>query len=280
MKLVGWNRRRALLLFACVAISTGCAAHKAAAVPELRPGLLVGYLASAALPNSFALVPPPPAAGSPQFAVDDAYSRRGLALRDTPAWTLATSDADQTFPHAADTFSCALNVSITEAHTPHLYMLLRRSLTDAGLSTYAAKNHYQRTRPFMSNDAPICTPSERAMLEKDGSYPSGHSAVGMAWSLILAEISPEQSDAILARGRAYAASRIVCNVHWANDTWQGRYMGAYTVARLHAEPAFQADLAAARSELATVRANGGGSSRDCAAEAAGIALQRSLDQTP
>ena len=33
-------------------------------------------------------------------------------------------------------------------NTPHLYMLLRRTLTDAGLSTYAAKNHYHRGRDY------------------------------------------------------------------------------------------------------------------------------------
>ena len=73
---------------------------------------------------------------------------------------------------------------------------------------------------------------ERAMLEKDGSYPSGHSAIGMAWSLLLTEISPAQTDAILARGRSFALSRMVCNAHWHSDTIQGRYVGAYTVARL------------------------------------------------
>jgi acid phosphatase (class A) len=45
--------------------------------------------------------------------------------------------------------------------------------------------------------------------------------VGWAWALILAEISPEQSDAILARGAAYGASRNVCNVHWRSDVNAG-----------------------------------------------------------
>jgi len=73
------------------------------------------------------------------------------------------------------------------------------------------------------------------MLEKDGSYPSGHSAVGWAWALILSEISPAQTDAILARGRVFGESRNVCNVHWHSDVVQGRSMGASTVARLHCQ---------------------------------------------
>jgi acid phosphatase (class A) len=274
------GRRRLLLVLTCAAITAGCASSqergKLTAVPEFRPGLLVGYLAPKTLPNSLALLPPPPAAGSLAFAVDEEYSQRSLAVRDTPAWTLATSDADLMFPHAAGTFSCALNAPITEADTPHLYMLLRRTLTDAGLSTYAAKNHYSRTRPFVLNQGPICTPEEKAMLEKDGSYPSGHNAVGMAWALILSEISPQQTDAILARGRAFGLSRIICNVHWHSDTLQGRYMAAYTVARLHADPAFRADLEAAKAEIEAVRAKGLKATRDCSAEATAVALQRSL----
>jgi acid phosphatase (class A) len=275
-------RSTLLPVLACAAIMVGCASSvergKLAAVPEFRPGLLVGYLPAKTLPNSLALLPPPPAAGSAAFALDQAYSHSSLALRDTPAWTLAISDADLAFPHAAGTFSCALNAPITEADTPHLYVLLRRTLTDAGLSTYAAKDHYGRTRPFVLNKGPICTPEEKAMLEKDGSYPSGHNAVGMAWALILTEISPQQTDAILARGRAFGLSRIVCNVHWHSDTLQGRYMAAYTVARLHADPTFRADLDAARAELETVRAKGLPVTRDCSAETAGVAAQRSLAQ--
>ena len=48
-------------------------------------------------------------------------------------------------------------------------------------------------------------------------------------------------------------------------------MGAATVARLHAEPAFLSDLKTAKVELADVRARGLASTRDCAAEAAALA---------
>jgi acid phosphatase (class A) len=274
------KRRRVLLVLACMVIIAGCASYgdrsKPAAVPEFRPGLLVGYLPAKALPNSLALLPTPPATGSSAFALDEEIGRRSVALRGTPRWKLAASDANLMFPHAAGTFSCALNAPITEEDTPHLYMLLRRTLTDAGLSTYTAKNHYSRTRPFVLNKEPICTPDEKTKLEKDGSYPSGHTAVGWAWALILIEISPEQTDAILARGRAFGESRNVCNVHWHSDVIQGRFMGAGTVARLHADPKFRADLEAAKAELAAVRAKSPKPTRDCNEEASAMALQPPL----
>ena len=107
----------------------------------------------------------------------------------------------------------------------------------------------------------------------DGSYPSGHSSLGWAWALILSEIDPEHSDAILARGRAFCESRVVCGVHWQSDVIEGRFMGASTVARLHADPVFRADIEAAKAELAAVRAKGLKPIRDCEAEAKAMALQ-------
>ena len=198
--------RKTFLVLVCIVITTGCAGlegqRKPTAVPEIHPGILAGYLKPEGLPNSLVLLPSPPAEGSAAFALDEEVSRKSLALRGTPRWALATEDADLRFPSAAGTFSCALGIPITEKDTPHLYMLLRRTLADAGLSTYTAKNQYQRTRPFMVNGGPICTPEEEEGLRKDGSYPSGHTAIGWAWALILTEIAPDRADAILARGRA------------------------------------------------------------------------------
>ncbi len=277
---VGW--RRLLLVLVSIAVISGCTCfdcrNKTAAVPEFREGYLAGYLTPETTPSSLALLPPPPATDSAAFALDEEISRRSLALRDTPRWQLAISDADPSFPHAAGTFSCALNAPVTEADTPHLYTLLRRSMTDLGRSATTAKNHYNRTRPFVMNNAPICTPDVKAQLEKNGSYPSGHTTVGWGWALILAEVSPEQADAILARGLSFGESRNVCNVHWYSDVVQGRIIASGTVARLHAESAFRADLEAARAELAIAHQKGLKPTRDCSAEAAELAVQPSLAQ--
>jgi len=262
----------------CVAITAGCAGFerqsRPAAVPEIRPGILAGYLQPEALPNSLALLPPPPAAGSAALALDEDVSRKNITLRGTPRWKLATEDANLMFPRAAGTFSCALGVPITEQYSPHLYILLRRTLADAGLSTYTSKNHYQRKRPFMVNKEPTCTPDEGELLMKGGSYPSGHAAIGWAWALILSEIAPDRVDAILARGRAFGESRVICNVHWHSDVVEGRFMGAAAVARLHADPAFQAELESAKDELEAIRAKGLKPTRDCQAEEGSLEYRR------
>jgi len=266
---------RSLALAAALA-AAGCSllsrAPEPAPVPEIRPGMLAGYLAPAALPGSLAFLPAPPEPGSPAAALDEDVYRRTRSLVGGPRWQLAAADANLSFPAAADTFACALGARITEAEAPRLYVLLRRSMVDAALATFGAKDHYVRPRPFAAHDAESCTPAEEAALRKNGSYPSGHAAVGRAWALVLIELAPDRADALFARGEAFGESRVVCGVHWLSDVVEGRAVGAAAAARLHADEAFTRDLAAARAELAAVRAKGAGPGRDCAAEAAALAL--------
>ena len=66
----------------------------------------------------------------------------------------------------------------------------------------------------------------------------------------------------------------MCNVHWQSDITEGRVIGAAVVARLHAEPAFRADLEVAKKEGASARAKGLKPVRDCEAEREAMAEQR------
>ncbi|MBV1691541.1 phosphatase PAP2 family protein [Novosphingobium sp. G106] len=226
-----------------VVVATGGRSQEAPQPPA-------GYLPRDALPNSLALLPPPPPAGSAAFARDEEVSRQTAHEPGDPRWNLAASDADLRFPHALSAFACALGVVPDPQKTPALYRLLARMAVDVGLSTYKVKDRYRRMRPFVAHGNRTCLPRDEAMLRRDGSYPSGHSALGWGWALVLAELEPEKADAILQRGRDFGQSRLVCNAHWASDVDAGRLVAAATVARLHADEAFAADLAAARQELA------------------------------
>jgi acid phosphatase (class A) len=234
--------------------------------------VLKGYLPAGAAPNSLTLLPAPPAPGSAAQARDDEAAKAAVALNGGARWDRATKDADLRFPAAAANFACALGVPIDATSTPTLYMLMRRTLTDVGLSTYPTKTKYERARPFTVDGGAICTPQDEALLRKDGSYPSGHSAIGWGWGLILAEVAPDRADALLARGRAFGQSRIICNVHWLSDTEEGRVIAAAAVAKLHDQADFRSDLAAARAEVAQARAKGlQPPAADCASEAAQLA---------
>lgn len=235
-------------------------------IPEIAPGVLMGYTPMDDPMLSKAFVLPAPAPDSPRQVMDEAFAQEMLALRGSPRWALATQDAHLRFPDAAETFTCALGMPITQADTPELYMLLRRTLADLGLAAYSAKNAYQRERPFMINGQPICTPEEETMLREDGSYPSGHTAIGWGWALILSELAPDRAEALLNRGRAYGESRNVCNVHWRSDVDAGRLVGAAAVARLHTNDAFLKAMSAARTEIANLKDKTPAPELDCALE--------------
>jgi acid phosphatase (class A) len=241
---------------------------------EMRQAPIVGYLAQSELPDSLALLPPPPALGSAAEALDLDVARQALALRDSDRFKLAALDADLSFPDAAGAFSCALGAPITGQDTPILYRMLQRVMHDAGAATRAAKNKYQHARPFMLDGQPTCQPTAERDLRANGSYPSSHAAIGWAWAQALAEIAPDRAEALLERGRAFGDSRLVCNVHWASDVMEGRIIAAATVARLRSNPEFLADLQAAKGELAVVREKQLPPTRDCRFEA------EALKQTP
>lgn len=269
-KVLGLGLAGAIVLAATSAIVIGQtpSAPPSAPAPSLPVG--AGYLPRGAVPSSLLLNPAPPAAGSPAEARDLEGARAAIALQGSPRFTLATRDAELMTPGATGAFSCAAGVSIGPQTTPKLQALMRRVLIDLAASTGPTKRKYMRPRPFMVNGKPTCTPEAEALLRRDGSYPSGHSALGYGWGLILAQAIPDRAAELVARGRAYGDSRRICNVHWLSDIEEGRVVASAVVARLNAEPAFRADLDAARTEVAALTDRNPGN--DCAAEAALLAL--------
>jgi acid phosphatase (class A) len=262
----------ALLVAACASHAGQVRPSPTDTTSTARP---TGYLTKSALPDSAAMLLPPPAPDSVAFALDRMVADQAQALRDTPRWRLAAQDADLRFPQAAGIYACALEAPIDARNTPHLYTLLQRSLIDAAVAGGAAKDRYRRQRPFQANGRGTCTPEDEDKLAHNGSYPSGHSAIGWTWASILAELAPERATALTARARSYGESRLVCNVHWQSDVVAGRSVAAATLAVLHADPAFRADLRAAGEEVARLRKQGAKPDRDCAAEAA--ALSQTLE---
>jgi acid phosphatase (class A) len=212
-------------------------------------GKPAGYLAEGAHPDGIAILPPPPAADSSEQAAERQAYERTRALEGSPRWALAVTDADLKPPGVYRGYACAAGVEISPETTPTVHLMLQRTLPDISRTVSPAKDRYQRPRPAVGNDRPICVARDPTLMN-NGSYPSGHALLGWAWGLILAELVPARADALLTRGRELGDSRLICGVHFASDIEAGRTLGSALVARLHAEPAFQADLAKAREELA------------------------------
>lgn len=214
-----------------------------------------GYLGAEGALDGAAIIGPPPAPDSPRGKADRAAFNASRKLAGTPVWTQAIADADLSGKEGMKSFSCAAGVTLSAEATPTLVRLLLRMTDDAATIYRPAKAAFQRPRPPVGNTKAICVPRE-PWIATDGSYPSGHGLIGWSWALVISEVAPERASQVLARGRAFGDSRVICGVHFQSDVEAGRYLGSALVSRLHNDAAFQADLATAKAEVAASRANG------------------------
>jgi len=214
------------------------------------------FLSFETVPDDVALLPPPPAEGTAAFAADVAAYEAGLALRKTLLGELALQDNDITAPDIGWHFASSFGMELSPQSAPVTFNLIYRTAATLGwYATIGARKHYQRPRPFVYFEERSCLSIEdEEELRPAGSYSSGHTAYGWGVALVLAEISPERQDAILKRGFEFGQSRVICGVHWQSDVDAARLVAAATVARLHADPAFMHQLAAAKHEIALLRA--------------------------
>ena len=257
-------------LGACVSSPTSKSTNTMLPVPERRPGVLIGYLQDAERPDSVAMLPPPPAPGSAAFANDESIRAAAAKLKGTKRWELAAADAELIKPSMLQTFSCPLGVPVNQTDTPNLARLLRRTLSDGSLSTYGAKAHYQRVRPFVAHNEGTCLLHDEESLRKNGSYPSGHAAIGWTQALVLAQVSPANADALFARGLAFGESRVICNAHWQSDIIEGKVVAAATFALLQNNATYRQDVSLAAADVARAKAKGLKPDKDCAKEAAAL----------
>jgi acid phosphatase (class A) len=264
------DRKLSAILAVVLAASAGVGAAGENAAPATGTSVLgQGYLDMQDLPDASLFIGPPPAAGSSAEARDVDLSNAARRLKDAPRWKQAAIDADLMAANVTSVMSCAAGREIGLEATPKAYKLLRTSAANLGFSTYTVKKKYQRPRPFMVNGDAQCTPDWDAILRKDGSYPSGHSAIGYGWGLILAELVPGRAAQIVARGMAFGDSRRFCNVHWASDVEAGRLAAAAVVAKLHSNAKFLKDMKAAKAEM--MKAKVVAPQGDCAAETTALA---------
>lgn len=236
-------------LSACASVSTP--AGPAAPLLNPPPTELKGYFASNPLDGK-AILGPPPAPDSAHGRADRAVYDETRSLEGSARWKTAIQDNDLWGGGALKRFSCALGVEIDEHQTPTALRMLHRMELDVRTVGTPAKDAYGRVRPAIGNDKPICVPRE-AWMKTNASYPSGHAMTAWSWALVLSELAPARADALLTVGRDSGDSRMVCGVHFISDIEAGRTLGSAMVARLHADPAFTADLARAKREVAAAK---------------------------
>ena len=255
-------RAAALMLIAAVAspvsfAKTTTAPTTTTKVKDHRSNPDVYFLQEGDVPNSFIILPAPPDGASITFLNDQARYNWGKTMRNTERGAQAVTDARVEGNGVPEAFSEAFGIEIDETTTPEIHRLIVGMREDAGdLGTREAKNYYNRTRPFCFYEEETCNPEQQEELSTNGSYPSGHTSIGWATALVLAEINPDRQNEILKRGFDMGESRVICGYHFQSDVDAGRLTGAMTVARLHADPAFQTQLEKAKNEFRKLKKAG------------------------
>ncbi len=128
-------------------------------------------------------------------------------------------------------------------------MALTRALSqdlerDLRAATASLKNRFARPRPYRA--LPQIHPAVR--LETSFSYPSGHSAWGMAQATLLGALRPSARQALLDRGRLVGFDRALAGVHYPSDVAAGQRLGAAFAEAWLADPEHRQRLEQARAE--------------------------------
>jgi len=191
-----------------------------------------------------ALLAPPPLPGSAEQAADmeSVWSvyRTATSNDIAAAYSQRKFDVFVFAPVVGDFFQPG-KLPVTEA-------FLRRVQEDSRMVTDSGKNYFRRSRPFVTDPRLANGP-----LEASYSYPSGHSTESMVLALVLAELFPEQRDALIAEARDIGWHRVQIARHYPTDIYAGRVLAQAIVRKLNACAAFRQDLAAARAEITAAK---------------------------
>jgi acid phosphatase (class A) len=145
-------------------------------------------------------------------------------------------------------FADVLGPNFNAQRLPGLAAFFDKIRGDANVAFSAGKTTWSRQRPYeVSQDVdPV---GDRP---KSSSYPSGNSTNGYLAAIMLANMVPEKSAALFARGREFGDERVILGVHFPSDVEAGRLAATALAAALMQEPAFLKDFAAAKAELRQV----------------------------
>ena len=212
------------------------------------------YFAADELPDATVWLPAPPDSLSTKFVYDITQYMWGKAQReDSQRAQQAIDNVVVDAAEMAKQFSVPFGMEISKEKTPAIFHVLYRGMFTSRLSARKPKLAYQRTRPYVLFQEPTLIPEEEEDLRNNGSYPSGHTIRAWAMALLLCEINPDAQDAILKLGYEWGQSRVIAGYHWQSDVDASRLLGSAVFARLHTNPQFLADMAAAKKEFARLK---------------------------
>ena len=195
-------------------------------------------------PDAISLLAPPPLPGSPEQAADLAEVR--AVCQAAPSNDVAAAFSEKKF--SAFNFTPAIGMFFQSNNLPKTTAFFHKVQKDAAAVTDGAKDYYKRPRPF-TVDPSLAS----GQLEKSFSYPSGHSTESMVLALVLADLFPDQHDAIIGEARAIGWHRVEIARHYQTDIYAGRVLAQAIVREMKANLDFQRDFAETKAEIAAAQ---------------------------
>ena len=192
-------------------------------------------------PDAIALLTPPPLPDSPEQAAD--MAEVVAVYHAATSNDMAAAYSEKKFD--IFNFTPAIGDFFQPGKFPKTEAFFGRVQSGAETVTDTAKDFYKRPRPY-SVDPSLAN----GKLEKSFSYPSGHSTESMVLALVLADLFPDQHDAIIAKARSIGWHRVEIARHYPTDIYAGRVLAQAIVREMKTNPDFQKDFAAAKAEVA------------------------------
>jgi acid phosphatase (class A) len=145
-------------------------------------------------------------------------------------------------------FAEAAGPFLVEEKLPKTTRFFEKVQSDAAAVTDTGKDYFKRPRPY-STDPSLAN----GKLEKSFSYPSGHSTESMTLALVLADLLPDRSDAIIAHARQMGWHRVQIARHYPTDIYAGRVLAMAIVKQFKKSDEFNKEFAEVKAELDAAR---------------------------
>jgi acid phosphatase (class A) len=198
-------------------------------------------------PDAVTLLAPPPPPDSLEQAADMAEVR--AVCHAAPSNDVAIAFSEKKF--SVFSFTPAIGAFFQSNCLPKTTAFFECVQKDAAAVTDNAKEFYKRPRPFVTDPS-----LASGKLEKSFSYPSGHSTESMVLALVLADLFPDQHDAIIAEARAIGWHRVEIARHYPTDIYAGRVLAQAIVRQMKKSDTFQKDFAEVKAEVAAAQSAG------------------------
>jgi acid phosphatase (class A) len=180
------------------------------------------------------LLPAPPSVGSDEYKAEIAEILAYQASR--------TNDQVKQFELQANLGPAAFRDILPELNSvdnmPKTQALFTTLIKAAKVPLDDGKSYYKRRRPFQEDSRihPLGKP------DTEFAYPSGHATRGILLAIVMAEIAPEKTDALLERGREIGWNRVIAGLHHPSDIAAGRVLGQAIARSLLRDADFKTQL--------------------------------------